>query len=285
MLSLGEMIRNARKESNITMNELAEQLDITQGYLSKIENNKKIPSPDILNKLSKLLGISSIELMKRAGYIEENFKESFGDYLQILRNKKGLSLEELAEITDIPIDELSDLENSTQNTKLSQEFLESLSQALGITIFEILRHPDIKTSSNVEKVLYKYDYIMLEHKISDLREAAQEQGNLSENEKIALLNSIQELENLQKIYLDEYPDIKEPFFNIIYENEEEEKAAKEKERKNSEIVKKQKDNALNEYEIGNLFLFNENINYKGQILTTEQRRLLFEKVIEIMEKK
>lgn len=71
MDSLGTTIRDARKKLNMTMVDLAEQSNLTQGYLSKIENNVKIPTREVLQKLSNLLGIPFRELMIKAGYLNE----------------------------------------------------------------------------------------------------------------------------------------------------------------------------------------------------------------------
>ncbi|WP_068985146.1 helix-turn-helix domain-containing protein [Lysinibacillus xylanilyticus] len=71
MASLGETIREARKKLNMTMIELAEKTELTQGYLSKIENNVKIPTHEVLKKLSETLEIPYMHLMEKAGYIDE----------------------------------------------------------------------------------------------------------------------------------------------------------------------------------------------------------------------
>ena len=71
-MSLGDTIRKARKEKNLTLVKLGEITNLTQGYLSNIEGDKRKPSSEILQKLSKVLEIPYIELMQKAGYIEEN---------------------------------------------------------------------------------------------------------------------------------------------------------------------------------------------------------------------
>ena len=51
-----EMVTIARESRGLTQSELAKQLTITQGALSKIEGGLKAASPDILAKLSEILG-------------------------------------------------------------------------------------------------------------------------------------------------------------------------------------------------------------------------------------
>lgn len=90
MLSLGKTIRTARKEVGLTMNELAEKTDLTQGYVSKIENDLKVPAKEVLQKISNILKIPFIELMTKAGYIK-----TFGQSVREFREEKGWSLDEL----------------------------------------------------------------------------------------------------------------------------------------------------------------------------------------------
>ena len=45
-------IVNLRKSNNITQQQMADDLDITQGYLSAIETGRKMPSPELLHKIA-----------------------------------------------------------------------------------------------------------------------------------------------------------------------------------------------------------------------------------------
>ena len=56
--TLGDIIKKARQESGITMEELAFRLDITPRYLYRIENEGKKPSFDVLYGLIRELSIS-----------------------------------------------------------------------------------------------------------------------------------------------------------------------------------------------------------------------------------
>lgn len=69
--SLGEIIRDARENKGITMTELAKQVQITQGYLSKIENNLKVPVDGVLQRIGNVLGIDNFEGRKMAQRILE----------------------------------------------------------------------------------------------------------------------------------------------------------------------------------------------------------------------
>ncbi|MBD7966249.1 helix-turn-helix domain-containing protein [Fictibacillus norfolkensis] len=69
----GAYIKTLRKNNGFTLIDLGEQTQLSQPYLSQIENGKKgIPSPEILRKLAEPLGVSYINLMEKAGYYAES---------------------------------------------------------------------------------------------------------------------------------------------------------------------------------------------------------------------
>ena len=55
---LGDIIKSARQKADITIEALADRVDITERYLYRIENEGKKPSFDILYKLIRELSIS-----------------------------------------------------------------------------------------------------------------------------------------------------------------------------------------------------------------------------------
>ena len=56
-MDLGTTIKNFRQQKGIKQNVLAEKCDITQTYLSQIENNVKEPNLSTLKTICKFLGI------------------------------------------------------------------------------------------------------------------------------------------------------------------------------------------------------------------------------------
>ena len=56
--TLGEVVKNARQKSNLTMEELADRLQVSPRYLYRIENESKKPSYDVLFALIRELSIS-----------------------------------------------------------------------------------------------------------------------------------------------------------------------------------------------------------------------------------
>lgn len=68
----GKYLRRVRNERKLTIRQLDTYSGVSHSYISQVERgNRGIPSPEILQRLSKPLGVDYEELMVRAGYIEE----------------------------------------------------------------------------------------------------------------------------------------------------------------------------------------------------------------------
>jgi transcriptional regulator with XRE-family HTH domain len=64
--TLGETIKNRRKELNITQPHLAELAKVSINTLYKLERGQGNPSLDVINRLSEVLGMKlSLEVKKR----------------------------------------------------------------------------------------------------------------------------------------------------------------------------------------------------------------------------
>lgn len=69
----GEFLKSTRKNKKMTIRQLELYSGVSNAYISQLERGiKGIPSPDILQKLAKPLGLEYEELMSSAGYIEGN---------------------------------------------------------------------------------------------------------------------------------------------------------------------------------------------------------------------
>lgn len=56
-MNIGEKIKQLRTDKNLTQPQLAEAIGIEQSYLSKLENDKSIPSADIFQAILKALAV------------------------------------------------------------------------------------------------------------------------------------------------------------------------------------------------------------------------------------
>ncbi|WP_176713686.1 helix-turn-helix domain-containing protein [Pseudobacillus wudalianchiensis] len=76
MSDFGTYIKNVRDSKGLTLNQVALYSDISAAQLSRIETGKRgVPKPATIKKISEALKVDYDELMRIAGYIEENDKE------------------------------------------------------------------------------------------------------------------------------------------------------------------------------------------------------------------
>ena len=61
--TLGEMINSLRKEKNMTQNNLAEKMNVTDKAVSKWERNLSCPDVNSIPKLAEILDVSVEELL------------------------------------------------------------------------------------------------------------------------------------------------------------------------------------------------------------------------------
>ena len=79
-MNLGEKLRQLRKDRKLTQPELADAIGIEQSYLSKLENDKYVPSSDVF------------------GRILEEFDLSVGDLVDELDSGSRLRLRQIPEV-------------------------------------------------------------------------------------------------------------------------------------------------------------------------------------------
>ena len=84
--SFGFLLRKLRLKKGLSIKKLSSDLNINYTYISKLENNKSIPSEDFIKKVSDTFGYDQEELMLRAGKIPD-------DILSILRENPKAAVE------------------------------------------------------------------------------------------------------------------------------------------------------------------------------------------------
>lgn len=65
--SFGEYLQQARLAAKLGLRELAKKAGIAPSYLSDIENDRRVPSEDVLKTLAQHLNVDVGELLGRAG--------------------------------------------------------------------------------------------------------------------------------------------------------------------------------------------------------------------------
>lgn len=87
----------------ITLVNLGKRVEMTQGYLSLIENDKQIPSASSLERLADELEMDHSFLMKLAGYEEKTFGEKLLEYIHESDDSEA-AIQNFAEQVELPIE-------------------------------------------------------------------------------------------------------------------------------------------------------------------------------------
>ncbi len=93
MPSFGDRMRDARRIKNLTQEELASAMELSQAAISQFEKDQRVPTPLTIVKLAKCLGLDRDTLV---GQDDAEFQGRL-----LLRNFKGLSPESREEISKI----------------------------------------------------------------------------------------------------------------------------------------------------------------------------------------
>lgn len=151
-MSLGTKIRDFRTDRGMTLTQLAKKLEVSPSFLSAVERDIKKPSLIMLKKISSHLSISLSYLMTSP---EEN--TATGEKLRSARKDRGLSIEDLAELSEIPVEDIRNIENNTIAPSL--QHLEKLSAALNVTIrYFVSRSPqDSKLGDKIKALREKVE--------------------------------------------------------------------------------------------------------------------------------
>lgn len=87
-LHIGERLKLRRKQLNITTQELADKVNISQSYISRFENNRAVPDIDMLSRLLNALGT---DLASFFAPESSTFPE---DLAQLIETAKALTSEQ-----------------------------------------------------------------------------------------------------------------------------------------------------------------------------------------------
>lgn len=71
-MTFGNILKNLRQDNNMTQDELAKKIDTSRSNIANYENGKNMPSVDILEKISKLFGVSTDYLLGKSNNRNNN---------------------------------------------------------------------------------------------------------------------------------------------------------------------------------------------------------------------
>ncbi|KUK10668.1 MAG: Transcriptional regulator, XRE family [Clostridia bacterium 41_269] len=128
----GAKIRKLREERGYTLSQFAKKADISVSYMSEIEQGLTNPSLKTIQKIAEALNIDKSQLLEAQDI-------NLGTKLRLIRNKKGLTLTELAQKLEISSSYLSEIERG--NVKPSIKTLKKISEVLDIPLGKILNEP------------------------------------------------------------------------------------------------------------------------------------------------
>ena len=104
MTTVGQRIREIRKERNLTQRQLADRVGINFTYLSRVENDRlddeQTPREETLLKIAKALSSDPDELLLLARRIPETFRDRILQKPGIFRRILKLSDSDLEEMLD-----------------------------------------------------------------------------------------------------------------------------------------------------------------------------------------
>ena len=85
-MTFGEFLKDLRIRKGLKLREVETKTQISNSYLSQVENGKRNPPhPEILKKLANVYQVSVMKLMEKAGYLEEQEQQSVSEEEEVNR--------------------------------------------------------------------------------------------------------------------------------------------------------------------------------------------------------
>ena len=95
-LTMGNRIKEARKNQKLTQEQLAERLDVSVEFVGQIERGLKLPSMQVFVKLIEALNVSADYLLRDSVSTGQLFGENaLGRKIENLKPKQRIALEAL----------------------------------------------------------------------------------------------------------------------------------------------------------------------------------------------
>lgn len=274
MNEFGEYLRELRGDRSLR--EMERITGLSHTYLSTLEKGvdprsgkERKPTPETLKKISETLNVPYEELMKKAGYIK-----SLGKRVEELRIEKGWTLEEFSKKSGLSFEFLSLLE-SDKIQKVTSEIMRKLAKGFGISIAELFEENE--TIAYLAMELPGLSYLS----ITEMSEEERKDfgRTFAENRK-SFNYSLEEISRKTFIPIEDLELLEKGELKRNLTELESSNLVHSFKLFDTQIIP----DRLEDFEIGNLILFNQNVNFKGKPLTLEARKELYEAITKVMSK-
>ncbi len=98
--SLGDYLKEQRLAARLSLRQLADQVGVSNPYLSQIERGLRKPSAEVLQQLARALRVSAEQLYVRAGMVHPDTEQTHSVELAVLADT-GLTERQKQSLLDV----------------------------------------------------------------------------------------------------------------------------------------------------------------------------------------
>ncbi|WP_406676491.1 helix-turn-helix domain-containing protein [Moorella sp. ACPs] len=147
-MTIGERLKKLREERGISLEELADRLDIAPDCMAEVEKGTRRLSMATLAEVAGIFGVDISYFTEENGNKDKN---TVGARLRRLREQKGITLSELSRRSGVSLAHISEIERSRSTASLKT--LEKLAAVLEVSPSSLLRSSQEDTLGNKLKRL------------------------------------------------------------------------------------------------------------------------------------
>ncbi len=140
----GKLVRSYLRNAEIRQNDLAEQLQVSGSAVSQMMHGKIVPNQQQLNMICEMLQLDRVQAFELQSMLScirsgaETMRSPFNQLMFTLRCQRGLSLQQLSNLSGIPASHLQIFETSFEATPTLEEATK-LAPILGCTPATLLQ--------------------------------------------------------------------------------------------------------------------------------------------------
>lgn len=213
-MNLGPKIKALRLERGFTLSKLAQKAKVSAAFLSNVEHGLKKPSVITLNRISQVLSTSVSFLL------ESPPQNASGHKLKILREARGLSVDDLSELSKVESGDI--LEFEAGQLRLDPTTLESLASALNYSTIYLLESPSSGKSMGARLRLLRQKYGLTVKALADMSGISPILLNQFENDiTVPLLETLEKIAGClntdSSYFLLEHTDSETLYFSLSHD--------------------------------------------------------------------